>query len=410
MINVIVNNEIIGQTNKVRFSTDIFKYNNNINSVDLMNNDWVDNTWERVNDSMYRAFQGCENLKSVTNINQNIINVSQTFSGCANMIDFPDLPDNITFMYGTYMDCYNMRNAPKLPNAVTGLSSIYWYCTNLVNAPVIPNSVTSLYDTFGYCTSLENAPEIPNSVIHLSGTFSGCSGLVNAPVIPNSVTNMDRAFWECTNLKNVSEIPNSVTIMSATFYGCRNLVNAPVIPNSVNGTLSRIEYGQNTGIFEDCLNLTGNIFIQSENIMDVRHCFYNTELEKNVYIPFKYNNSGSESFNRLIVNNVEYYVNFLPTMTYGRIYEIYSSNGNAVYEVNYVEMNPDPSYLYVNGVLVFRNDETIDFNYMSNDYTNTPVVIEHDTNTYTRTYNSFINAGYSTSTRKDGALLKDINE
>jgi hypothetical protein len=43
--------------------------------------------------------------------------------------------------------------------------------------------------------------------------------------------------------------------------------------------------------FSYCWNLSGNIYIQSENISNAMNCFYNTSLTKNVYIPYTYENS-----------------------------------------------------------------------------------------------------------------------
>jgi hypothetical protein len=60
--------------------------------------------------------------------------------------------------------------------------------------------------------------------------------------------------------------------------------------------------------FAWCTNLIGNIYIGSENITNAEACFYNTALEKNVYIPFTYANG----VNTLTYNAFTNY-GYLPT-------------------------------------------------------------------------------------------------
>ena len=157
--------------------------------------------------------------------------------------------------------------------------------------PEIPGELHGIASgTFAYCFALRNdgIPTIPNSVVDMCGTFAYCRNLTTTPSLPNAVINIAECFMNCSNITSAGYIPNSVTNVRNTFAGCNNL--------------------------------TGSIYIQSNKIGDVKDCFANTSLDKNVYIPFTYENG-----------------------------------------VN------------------------------------------------TKTYNTFINAGYSTSTRKYGALLKDIN-
>jgi hypothetical protein len=65
--------------------------------------------------------------------------------------------------------------------------------------------------------------------------------------------------------------------MRYTFAYCTNLVNAPIIPNNVTNMY---------GTFVGCAGLTGDIIIQSSNVVKATNCFNNTTLTKNVYIPF----------------------------------------------------------------------------------------------------------------------------
>ena len=235
----------------INIEKNTFYGNTNIVNVDCNYTPWQNN-------SMAYAFNSCSNLKSVSNINNNITN-----------------------MHYTFLHCSNLTNISSISNSVQNMIGTFYNCSSLVNAPIIPNSVTNMEDTFYNCTSLINAPIIPNSVINMFCTFQSCISLINAPNIPNSVVNMQATFESCTNLITVPNIPNSVNYLSQTFSGCTNLITVPNIPNSVNDM---------RWTFLSCLNLTGNIYIHSENIANAYRCFYATSKVKNVYIPF--NNAG----------------------------------------------------------------------------------------------------------------------
>ena len=210
------------------------------NRSDILDVDLVYTPWQ--NNDMSSAFVNCTNLTDVFNINQNVTNMANAFNGCS----------------------------------------------NLVNAPVMPDGITDINNTFQNCTSLRNVTTLPNSVTNVAATFAYCSSLVNAPVIHNGITDMDSTFWECTRLANIAEIPNSVISLNYTFYGCYNLVNAPEIPNSVTFMSST---------FSNCVNLTGDIYIQSENITNAINCFKNTTLNKDVYIPVQNNGVNTATYN-----------------------------------------------------------------------------------------------------------------
>ena len=275
----------------VYINANTFKNNKTIVNIDLCDVPWVNN-------SMFNAFYNCNNLTSITNINQNVTNMSRTFQSCSNLV-----------------------NVPVIPNSVTDMSSTFEECASLVNAPVIPNSVTDMYYTFFYCISLVNAPVIPNSVTDMYYTFCYCIRLVNAPVIPNSVTDMYGTFHSCSNLVNVPVIPNSVTHMVSTFNGCSNL--------------------------------TGNIFIQSENITNASGCFTG-QPQKNVYIPFTYENGvNTKTYNAFIDAGYK---------TDGSVNGVYLKDANEIiklytwrdteHDITIYTLSDSPSI----GDRIFRND------------------------------------------------------
>ena len=224
----------------VIISNTTFKNNTDIVSVDLQNTPFVDN-------NMSFAFQGCTNLVTITNINNNVTNLAYAFRNCNNLI-----------------------NIPSIPNNVTNLDYTFSYCNSLTATPVIPNSITSLNHTFYNCKSLTTAPVIPNSITNMQFTFS-ISGLTTAPEIPESVTDLWWTFGG-TKITTAPEIPQNVTNMSYTFHGCDNLI--------------------------------GNVYIHSEIVENASFCF--TELggihnTKYVYIPFRdSNNNYTTTYNSFI--------------------------------------------------------------------------------------------------------------
>ena len=188
---------------RFELSSDIFKNNQKIVSVDcnhvaFENNSMGKNAWSS-------AFYYCQNLRSVTNINENITNMSYAFMGCYDLETFPNIPNGVTDITDTFEFCEKMVNAPVIPNSVTTMDGSFWGCTSLVNAPVIPNSVTDMYGTFGGCTSLVNAPVIPNSVVgSVESLFEGCESLTGDIVIKSEYINdFNCAFIDTSLDKNV---------------------------------------------------------------------------------------------------------------------------------------------------------------------------------------------------------------
>ena len=157
------------------------------------------------------------------------------FADCHNVYSITNINSNITSMVGTYKNCYNMTNFTEIPSSVTSISECYEGCNNATNFPTIPNSVTNV-----------------------SYTYKNCSLLSVPPTIPNSVTNMSGAFMNCTNLTIVGNFPKNVTDISH--------------------------------MYENCVKINGDIIINSTAIINAEEFFNNTNLEKDVYIPFKYDN------------------------------------------------------------------------------------------------------------------------
>jgi hypothetical protein len=314
-----------------------FRNNLTIKGVDCANLPWYRN-------SMVYAFQGCSNLETVTNLNQNIVLMGYSFANCTNMVSAPEIPNSVVNMPGAFANCSNLVNAPNIPDGVVSMASTFINCRNLVNAPNIPNSVVNMTYTFGHCHNLANAPEIPNSVTDLQHAFYTCRNLTTAPEIPNSVVNMYGTFFQCSNLTTITNIPSSVVNMTNTFFSCSNLVSGPSIPNSVDdmyGTFYQCYKLENvpsignsvvnmassfykcyniiaipnipstvvnmSQTFFACSNIQSDIFIHSAKVEDATSCLRGVS-NINVYIPcYNYQSNYEIVGEPRIVNDVDLY-------------------------------------------------------------------------------------------------------
>lgn len=150
------------------------------------------------------AFEGCENLASVT-LPQN--NLQFTAIGIK-----------------AFCDCSSLESI-TIPNSVTTISVQAFQSTGLKNV-VIPNSVTTIDgNAFALCIQLENValPQNENFTSIDEMVFGFCSSLKSI-TIPNSVTEiLTSAFMNCANLESI-ELSNSLeTIEDAAFIGCKSL-------------------------------------------------------------------------------------------------------------------------------------------------------------------------------------------
>ena len=196
---------------ELEYNWDIYYDNQKIESVDLGNIPFKDN-------SMVGVFSGCSNLQSVTNINENVINMGDAFFHCYSLTDAPIIPKSVTNMHETFYYCNKLTTIYDL-NEYTNLTDIAW--------------------AFG-ATKISKAPKLPNSITNISMSFAYLYDLVIAPDLS-----------DCTNLTDISR----------TFINCNSL--------------------------------TGDIYIGSNQITNAINCFVNTSLNKNVYIPFTYQNGDN---------------------------------------------------------------------------------------------------------------------
>lgn len=269
-------------------------------------------------DEPYASLSSVANVTSITGNTFSFTNNSVTYGATrAPELDiywgrsFEDESSRDSYDYlasGAFEDCVRFTNAMDIEDGgLENMDLMFHGCVNLTTA-YIPNSVNSMAYTFAACSSMTTAPTIPNSVTNMQGAFYG-SGLTTTPVIPdsvldmgsafmccyhlttgptaigNSVTNMSKAFQQCNVMTSApSVIPNSVTNMYFCFFGCEQI---PTIPSDISSSVTDMGWA-----FNGCYNMRGRTNIYSTEVSSADNCFRNctNSLQKNVYIPFTYQN------------------------------------------------------------------------------------------------------------------------
>ena len=320
--------------NSVSISNNCYKGNKNILSIDLQNIPWTNN-------SMYNAFAGCSNLKSVFNISNTVKNMSSTFDSCINLIDPPTIPNSVTELQRTFYQCYNMTSAPTIPNSVVNMVGTFTLCNMVTSLPNIPNSVincsgmaaygmwnvTSLgtfsqncvncYNTFygvgtstssldasnviipASCTNAVNmfaysaikdkVPSVADGCQTINAAFFGC-WMNTGPIFLGNCTSMVSAFGRCYNLTTAT-IPNGLVNGAYAFQDCNKLTT---ITGNIPSTTQNVYFM----FAQTNLYAMKNLYVESENITNaVYFVSYAGDVMSgvfpgpfNVYIPFKYTN------------------------------------------------------------------------------------------------------------------------
>lgn len=287
----------IVKANNLYVDPNAFSENKKITSINCNNATFVNN-------DMSYAFVNCTNLMSITNINQNVTNMSYAFAGLPEEFyeyEFPSIPNSVQDISGLFAyhlewsdipvnamlnawsklpthlqnsaagfldGCRYLYNVPSntLPDFMTNISNGFRNCRSMTNMPIITNNVVDMSGAFENCTSLNNtAYSIPNSVTNMSRAFrstyitstpsfaantnindmsyafANCSKLTNVANIPSSATNMSYTFASCYNLTTSSPLPSNVIDLSGCYHGCK-LTSAPTIPSSVTNMCSTFAF------------------------------------------------------------------------------------------------------------------------------------------------------------------------
>ena len=251
-------------------STGVFE-GTSVNSVDLCNVKFSNN-------DMSNAFNGCSNLKSVSNLTNSVTTLNDAFSNAVNLT-------KVSCRYSSYViriangvrafsNCKSLTSVPNI-----GFSSIqaslpsvnvvsaFENCSNLknINMPMVGisvpynNSTFNAYKCFSNCvnlTSLETYGLTIRTVANMDSMFynTGFAGLGNmtnrrgdiniAMVTLRGNISMANAFSKCRNLSvaNFNQVKGGKINMSSIFSNCLNLSSVVDFPEDVTNTAYAFAY------------------------------------------------------------------------------------------------------------------------------------------------------------------------
>ena len=127
--NVIVPYNIEG-INNIYIHNESLKYNEIIESIDLSDVQWVDN-------NMNASFLMCNNLISISNINDNVESMAHCFGGCINLNNISEIPNGVKYFHSVFRNCHNLETAPEIPESAVVLTSAFHDCRNLTGDIII---------------------------------------------------------------------------------------------------------------------------------------------------------------------------------------------------------------------------------------------------------------------------------
>lgn len=256
---------------------DGFTYSDGRNVYTATRNTSRDEYVSSDSDEYESAFRGCNSLSVIPEFGNRITNLDYAFRGLQNIRTVTNLPNTTISMTNTFNSCKNLVSV-TIPNGVKSLTNTF-SGSGIVNPPTIPNSVINMIYTF-WLSSLNTCPQIPNSVKYMDGTFSN-TDIVESAHLPDSIISADGIYWN-TRINKVYNFPKKIENMGNMFGHCRQMnCTIPEIPESVTNMSQS---------FLNCLSLSQDVKILSENVVNATNCFYGTSLTKNVYIPFTYVN------------------------------------------------------------------------------------------------------------------------
>ena len=277
-------------------STAVFE-GTSVNSVDLANTQFANN-------DMANTFNGCTNLKIVTNLTNTVNAMNYAFNNATNLKTVGGISATASIRmsngYMAFANCTNLTSVPNMgiiasaANASTNVAYAFHNCSNLlnVNMPWLgiriygTASTFNGYKTFANCCNLTALETMGIAIIgnsNLSNMFqnTGISSLGNLSndrgdgndfgfsVIGNA--NMNGAFVGCKNLSTANfssaifDDGNANVNMPFVFYNCHNLTNVVNLPNGARN----LSYG-----FADCSKLN-EVTRLPKTVNDVSYTFSN---------------------------------------------------------------------------------------------------------------------------------------
>ena len=201
----------------------IYSSNNNITVANIPETVTYNGNTYNVISITRNAFQGRQNLVSVTIPNSVVIIGYGAFTGCQSLTTVT-MSDNVASIgWGAFKSCSSLSSI-NIPTALTIIEqNLFQGCISLTSITIPDNIITIEWGAFWQCSNLESVT-IGNGVTEIGwDVFSDCYALQSV-VIPNSVTEIgNNAFMNCWALNSITIGENVSTIGNEAFMNCINL-------------------------------------------------------------------------------------------------------------------------------------------------------------------------------------------
>ena len=187
------------------------------------------------------GFSGCEQLTSITFLNQPISIPEYFFHNCTSLYYVNGLENVTGIETGAFNRCESLENI-DLPNIVTINDRAFSNCKSLYYID-FPDSLSCIEEcAFEYCTSLYNV-YFPSGMTEIEeSTFFKCEGLMDV-YIPGNIKKIGQAaFGGCNNLWSITLEDGVETIGQNAFTGCSEYAEV-YLPASVKSVYDTMPYG-----------------------------------------------------------------------------------------------------------------------------------------------------------------------